>query len=161
MPADHAHHHAPPRDADALRAALREAGLRVTRPRVAVLEAVDARPHSDADEVLQTVKRELPGTSIQAVYGVLGALAAAGLVRRIEPAGSSARYERRTGDNHHHLVCTGCRTIVDVDCAVGESPCLAPSDSAGFLVASAEVTYWGLCPACRTASADPGATVAT
>ena len=131
-------------------AALRQASLRVTRPRVAVLTALTRYPHSDADRVATEVRREIGSVSTQAVYDVLRALADAGLVRRIEPAGSSARYELRTGDNHHHLVCRACGTITDVDCAVGDAPCLTAVDDHGFVVDEAEVTYWGTCPACRT-----------
>jgi Fur family ferric uptake transcriptional regulator len=131
-------------------AALRQASLRVTRPRVAVLSALVERPHADADTVATEVRREIGSVSTQAVYDVLRALTEAGLVRRIEPAGSSARYEVRTGDNHHHLVCRGCGAITDVDCAVGDAPCLVAEDDHGFLIDEAEVTYWGLCPDCRT-----------
>lgn len=130
-------------------AAIRAAGLKVTAPRLAVLAGLDAAPHATADHLFDAVARQLPGTSLQAVYGVLGAFATAGLVRRIEPAGSAALFERRVGDNHHHIVCTGCRSVRDVECVTGEAPCLTPSDTAGFLVQTAEVTFWGLCPACR------------
>lgn len=128
---------------------LRAAGLRVTRPRLAVLEAVAAQPHSDADRVTEVVRRQLGSVSTQAVYDVLRACVGAGLLRRIEPAGSAALYEARTADNHHHLVCRACGTVVDVDCAVGHAPCLDPSDAHGFTVDEAEVVYWGLCPQCR------------
>lgn len=131
---------------------LREAGLRVTRPRVAVLSAVRAHPHADTDAILGAVRSDLPTVSHQAVYDVLRALTDAGLVRRIQPAGSVARYEARVGDNHHHLVCRSCGTITDVDCAVDEVPCLAPSHDHGFSVDEAEVTYWGLCPRCAAAA---------
>ena len=127
---------------------LRGAALRVTRPRLAVLTAVHAHPHSDTDSLIGAVRRALPGVSHQAVYDVLRVLATAGLVRRIQPAGSVARYEARVGDNHHHLVCRSCGVIADVDCAVGEAPCLTPADDHGFSVEEAEVTYWGLCPEC-------------
>lgn len=127
---------------------LRAAGLRATDQRVAVLAALDGHPHADAAEVFAAVLADLPGTSLQAVYGVLGALTDAGLLRRIEPAGSPARYEVRVGDNHHHIVCSTCGSIGDVDCAVGAAPCLTPSGASGFTVITAEVTYWGLCPAC-------------
>jgi Fe2+ or Zn2+ uptake regulation protein len=130
---------------------LRAAGLRVTAPRLAVLDALDGLPHASADTVFARVALGLPGTSLQAVYGVLAALAGAGLVRRIEPAGSAALYELRTGDNHHHVVCTVCGSIADVDCVVGHAPCLTPSNDSGFTVQTAEVTFWGLCPACRDA----------
>ena len=128
---------------------LREHGLRVTAPRLAVLDALGGRAHLDADAVLREVRTTLPNVSVQAVYDVLHALADAGLLRRIEPAGHPARYERRTGDNHHHVVCRGCGALDDVDCAVGHAPCLTPSSTSGFAVESAEVTFWGLCPACR------------
>ena len=138
--------------ADDLRLSIRDAGLKVTEPRLMVLETVGRLPHASADTVFGAVKHELPGTSVQAVYGVLAALTAAGLLRKIELAGSAALYERRTGDNHHHLVCTRCDVIQDVDCAIGEAPCLEPVDDAGFEVLQAEVTYWGLCAVCRRAA---------
>src|SRR6187549_1877950 len=122
---------------------LRAADLRVTRPRVAVLTAVQARPHADTDSIIGAVRQDLGGVSHQAVYDVLRALTTAGLLRRIEPAGSVARYELRVGDNHHHVVCRSCGAIADVDCAVGEAPCLTASDSHGFLIDQAEVVYWG------------------
>ncbi|MGW0020679.1 Fur family transcriptional regulator [Rhodococcus sp. NPDC003382] len=128
---------------------LRSVGLRVTAPRVAVLGMVAAHPHSDADEVAAAVRRELGSVSTQAIYDVLKACVSAGLLRRIELAGSPARFEARTGDNHHHLVCRNCGTVVDVDCVVGAAPCLAPSDARGFAVDEAEITFWGLCPDCR------------
>jgi Fur family transcriptional regulator, stress-responsive regulator len=134
---------------------LRMADLRVTRPRVAVLEAVHANPHADTDTIFNAVRGELPEVSRQAVYDVLSALTAAGLVRRIQPLGLVARYESRVGDNHHHVVCRSCGAISDVDCAVGEAPCLTPSDGDnvldGFVVDEAEVIYWGMCPDCSTA----------
>ncbi len=133
---------------------LRAADLRVTRPRVAVLEAVHAHPHADTDTIFGAVRGTLPDVSRQAVYDVLAALTAARLVRRIQPSGSVARYESRVGDNHHHVVCRACGAIADVDCAVGEMPCLTASNDHGFVVDEAEVTYWGLCPAC---AAVPGA----
>lgn len=128
---------------------LRRRGLRVTAPRVAVLEAVAAHPHADADAVLTRARAALPTVSVQAVYDVLHALTDAGILRRIEPAGHPARYERRVGDNHHHVVCRRCGALGDVDCAVGEAPCLTPVSTSGFTVETAEVTYWGLCPDCR------------
>lgn len=131
---------------------LRSAGLRVTATRLAVLEAVARRPHADAEHVVTDVRAAIGTASVQAVYDILAALTAAGLVRRIEPAGHPARYERRVGDNHHHLVCRACGTLEDVDCATGPSPCLTPSADHGFVVDEAEVTYWGLCPACQRAS---------
>jgi Fur family ferric uptake transcriptional regulator len=134
--------------------ALREASLRVTRPRLAVLAAVDAHPHADTETLIGAVRRELPSVSHQAVYDVLRALTEAGLLRRIQPRGSVARYESRVDDNHHHLVCRACGAIADVDCAVGHVPCLTASDDHGFVVEEAEVTYWGLCPTC--ASSPPG-----
>ena len=127
---------------------LRGASLRVTAPRLAVLAAVEAHPHADTDSVIGAVRTELPAVSHQAVYDVLRALTAAGLVRRIQPSGSVARYEARVGDNHHHVVCRSCGTIADVDCAVGEAPCLSASEDRGFVIDEAEVTYWGLCREC-------------
>jgi Fe2+ or Zn2+ uptake regulation protein len=131
---------------------LREAALRVTRPRVAVLSAVHDHPHADTDSIIGVVREGLGGVSHQAVYDVLRALTAAGLVRRVEPAGSSARYEARVGDNHHHVVCRSCGAIADVDCAVGDAPCLTASDDHGFAIDEAEVIYWGVCPGCTTAN---------
>jgi Fur family ferric uptake transcriptional regulator len=130
---------------------LRGAALRVTRPRVAVLNAVYAHPHADTDSIIGAVRRDLPEVSHQAVYDSLHALTATGLVRRIQPSGSVARYESRVGDNHHHVVCRSCGLIADVDCAVGEAPCLTASDDGGFSIDEAEVVYWGLCPGCSTA----------
>ncbi|QBX54405.1 transcriptional repressor [Nocardioides seonyuensis] len=131
---------------------LRESGLRVTQPRLAVLRAVGQAPHADTATVLNAVRRDLVSVSHQAVYNVLDALTAAGLVRRIQPAGSLARYELRRGDNHHHVVCRSCGAVADVDCAVGHVPCLTASDDAGFVIDEAEVTYWGTCPACAEPS---------
>ncbi len=128
---------------------LRDAGLRVTRPRLAVLAAVEAHPHADTDTVLGAVRADVGQVSHQAVYDVLRVLADTGLVRRIQPTGSVARYEARVGDNHHHVVCRSCGSIADVDCAVGETPCLTASDDHGFTLDEAEVVYWGTCPACR------------
>jgi Fe2+ or Zn2+ uptake regulation protein len=130
---------------------LRGAALRVTRPRVAVLSAVHDHPHADTDSILGVVREDLGGVSHQAVYDVLRALTSAGLVRRIEPPGSVARYESRVGDNHHHVVCRSCGAIADVDCAVGTTPCLTASDDNGFVIDEAEVVYWGQCPDCSTA----------
>jgi Fur family ferric uptake transcriptional regulator len=127
---------------------LREASLRVTGPRVAVLRAVHDHPHADTDSIISVVRADLGEVSHQAVYDVLRALTAAGLVRRIQPSGSVARYESRVGDNHHHLVCRSCGAIADVDCAIGATPCLTASDDRGFAIDEAEVIYWGLCPAC-------------
>ena len=130
---------------------LRGAALRVTRPRVAVLTAVYEYPHADTDSIIGVVREDLGEVSTQAVYDVLRALTSAGLVRRIEPAGSVARYESRVGDNHHHVVCRSCGVIADVDCAVGDTPCLNASDDHGYSIDETEVIYWGLCPACSTA----------
>jgi Fe2+ or Zn2+ uptake regulation protein len=128
---------------------LREADLRVTRPRLAVLTAVHDHPHADTGSLIESVRDDLGEVSPQAVYDVLRALTDARLVRRIEPAGSVARYESRVGDNHHHIICRGCGTIADVDCAVGETPCLTASETHGFTIDEAEVIYWGTCPSCR------------
>lgn len=127
---------------------LRGAALRVTRPRLAVLSAVHEHPHADTDSIIQSVRQSLGEVSHQAVYDVLRALTTAGLLRRIQPSGSVARYESRVGDNHHHVVCRTCGAIADVDCAVGAAPCLAASDDHGFAVDEAEVTYWARCPEC-------------
>jgi Fe2+ or Zn2+ uptake regulation protein len=129
---------------------LRGASLRVTRPRVAVLAAVHERPHADTSSIIDRVREDLGDVSHQAVYDVLRALTAAGLVRRIHPPGSVARYESRVGDNHHHLVCRSCGEIADVDCAVGSAPCLTVADPHGFVLDEAEVIYWGVCPGCST-----------
>lgn len=131
---------------------LREADLRVTQPRLAVLAAVEAHPHADTDTVIEATRRDLAEVSHQAVYDVLKALTTAGLVRRIQPNGHIARYETRVGDNHHHAVCRECGAIGDVDCAVGHTPCLTASDSHGFDLDEAEVFYWGLCPTCSSAN---------
>ena len=131
---------------------LRGAALRVTRPRVAVLSALHGRPHSETESILGAVRADLGEVSHQAVYDGLRALTAAGLVRRIQPSGSVARYELRVGDNHHHLVCRSCGLIADVDCAVGDTPCLTASDDHGFSIDEAEVVYWGLCPGCSPSS---------
>jgi Fur family transcriptional regulator, stress-responsive regulator len=134
---------------DLARRRLRAVGLRVTRPRLAVLAEVAAHPHADVEAIGAGARARLGSLSTQAVYDVVHALTAAGLLRRIEPAGSPARFELDTGDNHHHLVCRLCRQIVDVDCAIGRAPCLQASDDAGYLVDEAEVTYWGLCTSCQ------------
>ena len=131
---------------------LRDAALRVTRPRVAVLTAVHTHPHADTDSIIRAVRGDLPDVSHQAVYDVLRALTSVALVRRIQPAGSVARYEARVGDNHHHVVCRSCGAIADVDCAVGDAPCLIASDDNGFSIDEAEVVYWGLCSDCSTPS---------
>jgi Fe2+ or Zn2+ uptake regulation protein len=130
--------------------AIREAGLKVTAPRTEVLRVFEDLAHATADQVFEAVRPKLPGTSVQAVYGVLAAMTEAGMLRRIEPAGSAARYERRVGDNHHHVVCTDCGAVSDVECAVGHAPCLTPSSASGFTVTTAEVTFWGLCPDCQS-----------
>ena len=127
---------------------LRAADLRVTRPRVAVLGAVHAHPHADTDSIIAVVRADLGEVSTQAVYDVLRALTRAGLVRRIQPAGSTARFESRVADNHHHVVCRSCGAIADVDCAVGHAPCLDPSNDHGYSIDEAEVTYWGQCSDC-------------
>lgn len=129
--------------------ALRAAGLRVTAQRLAVLDAVAQGPHGTVEEIASLVRGQLGTVSQQAVYDALRVLARHDLVRHIEPAGSPARFETRVGDNHHHVVCRVCGATADVDCAVGERPCLEPSQTRGFLVDEAEVTYWGLCPDCR------------
>ena len=133
-------------------AQLRAVSLRVTRPRLAVLAALRDHPHVDTETVITLVRADLPTVSHQAVYDVLRALTDTGLVRRIQPAGATARYESRVGDNHHHVVCRSCGAVVDVDCAVGDAPCLTPADDAGFEIGEAEVTYWGRCPACAAAT---------
>jgi Fur family transcriptional regulator, stress-responsive regulator len=131
---------------------LRGAALRVTRPRLAVLSAVHEHPHADTDSIIGAVRNELPEVSHQAVYDSLHTLTAVGLVRRIQPTGSVARYESRVGDNHHHVVCRTCSAIADVDCSTGKAPCLEASDNHGFAIDEAEVIYWGLCPSCSTSS---------
>jgi Fur family transcriptional regulator, stress-responsive regulator len=127
---------------------LREVELRVTRPRVAVLAAVHDHPHADTDSIIRVVRDDLGEVSHQAVYDVLRALTSARLVRRIQPSGSTARYEARVGDNHHHVVCRSCGVIADVDCAVGNAPCLQAAEDHGFAIDEAEVIYWALCPEC-------------
>ncbi|MFD5573440.1 Fur family transcriptional regulator [Streptomyces cadmiisoli] len=129
---------------------LRGAGLRVTAARVALLETVRAGDHLDAEAIASGVRDRVGHVSLQAVYEALHALTAAGLVRRIEPAGSPARFEGRVGDNHHHLICRTCGVVADVDCARGDAPCLSASDDRGFSIDEAEVIYWGLCPGCST-----------
>jgi len=130
---------------------LRGADLRVTRPRIAVLTAVHAQPHADTDALIAAVRADLGDVSHQAVYDVLRALTSAGLVRRIQPMGSVARYESRVGDNHHHVVCRSCGAIADVDCAVGDTPCLTAANDHGFTIDEAEVVYWGVCSDCQNA----------
>ena len=128
---------------------LRRRGLRVTAQRLAVLRAVSDEPHATADAVTESVRVEIGSISAQAVYDALGALTETGLLRRIQPAGSPARYERRVGDNHHHLICRTCDCVIDVDCAVGDAPCLTAVDDLGYEIDEAEVIYWGRCPACQ------------
>jgi Fur family ferric uptake transcriptional regulator len=129
---------------------LRSRGLRVTKPRLAVLEVLTQGGHLEVDEIATQVRVRLDSVSTQAVYDVLAALARVGLARRLEPAGSPAKYERRAGDNHHHAVCRGCGAVGDVDCVVGDAPCLQPSSREGFVIDEAEVTFWGLCALCQT-----------
>lgn len=128
---------------------LRDVGLRVTSPRLNVLEVLDEHPHATAKSVARLVRQRAGRVSTQAIYDVLGACTEAGLVRRIEPAGSAARYENRTGDNHHHLICHSCGRVTDVDCVVGSKPCLTPGEDSGYLVDEAEVVFWGWCPSCQ------------
>jgi Fur family ferric uptake transcriptional regulator len=135
---------------------LRQRGLRVTPQRLAVLRAVADGPHVTADVVAQRVRREIGSISVQAVYDALAVLTEKGLLRRIQPAGSPARYEDRVGDNHHHLVCRVCERMVDVDCAVGEPPCLTAVDGFGYAIDEAEVIYWGRCPECVAATSAAG-----
>jgi Fur family ferric uptake transcriptional regulator len=135
-----------------LNALLRAVNLRITGPRVAVLELLSRRPHVQAEAIITELREGPLMVSHQGVYDVLAALTAAGLIRRIEPAGQPALYERRTGDNHHHLVCRSCGRVEDVDCAVGHAPCLEASDAVGFVLDEAEVTWWGRCPDCVAAS---------
>jgi Fur family transcriptional regulator, stress-responsive regulator len=130
---------------------LRQHGYRVTAQRLAVLRAVSDQPHVTADDVVDVVRADIGAISRRAVYDAVGTMADEGLLRRIQPAGSAARYEVRVGDNHHHLVCRSCGSLVDVDCAVGDAPCLTASDDAGFEIDEAEVVYWGRCPECLTA----------
>lgn len=141
---------------------LRDAGLRVTGPRVAILETLADNPHSDADTVLHDVRESYGHVSTQAVYDALRSMSERGILRRIEPAGKSALYERRVGDNHHHLVCRTCAKIVDIPCVTGEAPCLTPvhesNESAGFVIDEAEVTFWGTCRECQALTAQPGHT---
>jgi Fur family ferric uptake transcriptional regulator len=128
---------------------LRHRGLRVTPQRLAVVKAVSDQPHVTAETVAETVRDDIGSISVQAVYDALSVLTESGLLRRIQPAGSPARYERRVGDNHHHLICRGCDRMVDVDCAVGEAPCLTAANDFGYEIDEAEIIYWGRCPACR------------
>lgn len=132
---------------------LREHGLQVTAQRLAVLRAVHGHAHATADALAESVRGEIGTISRQAVYDVLGAFVERGLVRRIEPSRSPARYEARVADNHHHIICRGCGAIADVDCAVGAAPCLHAADDHGYEIDEAEVVYWGRCPDCRAAAA--------
>jgi Fe2+ or Zn2+ uptake regulation protein len=134
---------------------LRRHGMNVTAQRLAVLRAVSDRPHSTADDIDKVVRAEIGAISRQAVYDALGAFTDRGVLRRIQPAGSSARYENRVGDNHHHLICRTCNRMVDVDCAVGYTPCLTAADSSGYEIDEAEVIYWGRCPECVAAATVP------
>lgn len=136
-------------------ALLRAAGLRVTATRTAVLDALGDRPHASAEDVFDRIRVALPATSMQSVYNALGDFVEAGLARRIEPAGRPGMFELRVGDNHHHMVCTGCGRVEDVDCVVGAAPCLHVPEGTGFDVRSAEITFWGLCPACRADQSTP------
>ena len=135
---------------------LRRRGVQVTAQRIAVLRAVTERPHGTAEDIEQIVRREIGAISRQAVYDALGTLTDQSLLRKIQSAGSAARYEDRVGDNHHHLMCRTCGQMVDVDCAVGEVPCLTASDDSGYEIDEAEVIYWGRCPTCVTAAAGTG-----
>jgi Fur family transcriptional regulator, stress-responsive regulator len=137
-------------DMDSDEQRLRDQGLRVTKPRLAVLEVLAGGGHLEVDDIAARVRSRLDSVSTQAVYDVLGALARAGLARRIEPAGSPARYEARSGDNHHHVVCRACGIIADIDCTVGSAPCLDPNTAVGYEIDEAEVTFWGLCPSCQS-----------
>lgn len=135
---------------DPLRAVISESGLKVTAPRVAVLEILQSAPHSSADQVFNEARKSLSKISAQTIYGILASFTGAGLVRRFDPPNSPALYECRVGDNHHHLSCVGCGLVQDVDCVIGEAPCLTPSDDSGFTIYSAEVTFNGLCRTCQT-----------
>jgi Fe2+ or Zn2+ uptake regulation protein len=138
--------------------ALREHGVQVTAQRLAVLRSVNGQPHCTADAVAELVRAEIGAISRQAVYDALGILVDKGIIRRIQPAGSSALYEARVGDNHHHLICRTCGKTVDVDCAIGKAPCLTAADAAGYKINEAEVIYWGTCPECLAASRHPAGT---
>lgn len=131
---------------------LREHGLQVTAQRLAVLRAVSGSPHCTADNIAEVVRAEIGTISRQAVYDALGILAEKGIIRRIQPAGSPALFEDRVGDNHHHLICRICGKTADVDCAVGDTPCLTPADASGYQIDEAEVIYWGRCPECLATS---------
>ena len=136
---------------------LRQHGLQVTAQRLAVLKAVSVRPHATADDVAEVARTEIGTISRQAVYDALGILSEKGLIRRIQPAGSSARYEDRVGDNHHHLICRGCGRMVDVECGIGAAPCLTVADDSGYEIDEAEVIYWGRCPECLERASRPRA----
>lgn len=136
---------------------LRQHGLQVTAQRIAVIRAVSAYPHGTVEDVAEAVHNDIGAISRQAVYDSLGMLAENGLIRRIQPAGSPARYEDRVGDNHHHLICRSCNRMVDVDCAVGYTPCLTAADDSGYEIDEAEVIYWGRCPECFAADKEPAA----
>ena len=144
---------------DAFAVLLRERGIQITAQRLAVMRAVSAEPHVTADRVAEVVRAEIGAISLQSVYDALGVLVAEGLIRRIQPAGSAARFEDRVGDNHHHLICRVCGRVVDVECAVGDAPCLTAADDKGYQIDEAEVAYWGRCPDClasqKTAPAEP------
>ena len=142
-------------DAESAESALRAAGLRVTSARRAVLDALREHPHASADAIFADVDRRAPGTTLQSVYNALGDFAGAGLVRRIQPAGQPMRFEVRIDDNHHHLVCTSCGRVEDVDCVTGEAPCLHPSQMHGFTLSQAEITFWGRCASCSASDVDP------
>lgn len=136
-------------------ALLRRAGLRVTATRTAVFDALAAHPHSSAEDVFASIRVTLPGTSMQSVYNALGDFVEAGVARRIEPAGHPGMFELRVADNHHHVVCTACGRVDDVDCVVGAAPCLHVPVGSGYDIRTAEVTFWGLCPDCRADSPHP------
>ncbi|MEO2130546.1 MAG: Fur family transcriptional regulator [Microbacterium sp.] len=142
-------------DAESAESAIRAAGLRITSARLAVLDALREHPHASADAIFADVDRRAPGTTLQSVYNALGDFAGAGLVRRIQPAGQPMRFEVRIDDNHHHLVCTSCGRVEDVDCVTGEAPCLHPSQMHGFTLSQAEITFWGRCASCSASDVDP------
>ena len=142
-------------DAASIAEMLRKRGVQVTAQRLAVIRAVAACPHGTADDVAEVVHRDIGAISRQAVYDSLAMLADMNLIRRIQPAGSPARYEDRVGDNHHHLICRTCNRMVDVDCAVGYTPCLTASDDSGYEIDEAEVIYWGRCPECSATAPEP------
>jgi Fur family transcriptional regulator, stress-responsive regulator len=139
-------------------ALLRRNHIQVTAQRLAVLQAVSERPHSTADDIDRVVRAEIGAISPQSVYNAVGTLTIKGLIRRVQPPGSPARFEDRVGDNHHHLICRSCGRMVDVDCAIGHSPCLTAADDAGYAIDEAEVIYWGTCPECLAAPASPSTT---